>query len=218
MGISGEEEIEMTSPSATPSMDEMRAGFVAWQDRVGDWREGGWEAFQAAVAWATARERERCAKVCEKRAELRFEAHGYTEPDTNASYYVGEYRDLGDSLDEEDADCAAAIRSAEIACVGRANCDQWFILSAKHGLLSPFDEVESYDHTLYNAGSRRLWSINLRNQLQPFKHDHLIVLAGERYCGWADGFNVTRPMQGLGIGRQLQWLTTNTQAMQESLL
>lgn len=86
MGISGEEEIEMTSPSATPSMDEMRAGFVAWQDRVGDWREGGWEAFQAAVAWATARERERCAKVCEKRAELRFEAHGYTEPDTNASY------------------------------------------------------------------------------------------------------------------------------------
>jgi hypothetical protein len=72
----------------------------------------GFEAVaQAAYALGRAAGLEEAAKVCEKRAELRFEAHGYTEPDTNASYYVGEYKDLGDSLDEEDADCAAAIRA-----------------------------------------------------------------------------------------------------------
>jgi hypothetical protein len=73
--------------------------------------EDAWRAWQAAYALGLAAGLEEAAGVCEKRAELRFEAHGYTEPDINASYYIGEYKDLGDSLDEEDADCAAAIRA-----------------------------------------------------------------------------------------------------------
>ena len=63
---------------------------------------------------------EAAAKVCEKRAERRFEEHGYTEPDTNAGYYIGRWKDLGDSLDEEDADCARAIRALPLC----GKCDR----------------------------------------------------------------------------------------------
>ena len=62
-----------------------------------------------AVAAAVLRETERCARVCEKRAEDRFAAHGATEFDTNASHY-GRQEDTYAPLDEEDEDCAAAIR------------------------------------------------------------------------------------------------------------
>ena len=54
---------------------------------------------------------ERCAKVCERRAEERFAEHGTRDPDTNACYYGGRMEDVYSSLDEEDDDCAAAIRA-----------------------------------------------------------------------------------------------------------
>lgn len=54
-------------------------------------------------------ERERCAKVCRKRAEERFAEYGITESDTNASYYVGRRGDILAELDEEDDACAEAI-------------------------------------------------------------------------------------------------------------
>ena len=60
---------------------------------------------------AVAVERERCAKIAEKRAEDRFAENGTTEPDTNASYYSGRCAELYDSLDEEDWAIAAAIRA-----------------------------------------------------------------------------------------------------------
>lgn len=69
------------------------------------------EDAERALAEARANERERCARVCERRAEERFEEHGTTEPDTNASYYGGTRNDEYEALDEEDHDCAAAIRT-----------------------------------------------------------------------------------------------------------
>lgn len=55
---------------------------------------------------------ERCANVCEKVAERRFEEYGYTESDTGASYYhVKSTRDEYETRDEEDVDCAVAIRA-----------------------------------------------------------------------------------------------------------
>ncbi len=58
-----------------------------------------------------AEERERCAKVCETRAERRFDEYGYVEPDTNATYYNGVDADEYQTRDEEDEDCAKAIRA-----------------------------------------------------------------------------------------------------------
>src|SRR4051812_38638013 len=40
------------------------------------------------------------------------------------------------------------------------NCDRWFILSAKHGLLEPDSTIEPYDLRLSDCGAvdRRRWS------------------------------------------------------------
>lgn len=96
-------------------------------------------------------------------------------------------------------------------------CDSWFILSAKYGLLEPTAVVEPYEETL-NTKSReerdewaeRVW-VSLRQWLRP--DDQVSILAGERYRErlvpliTAHGCRVDVPMEGLGIGRQLQWLS-----------
>ncbi|MBS0211536.1 MAG: hypothetical protein JSS27_21550 [Planctomycetes bacterium] len=96
-------------------------------------------------------------------------------------------------------------------------CDSWFILSAKYGLLEPNEFIEPYEETL-NAKSAKerfqwaddVWS-SLRSRIHP--GDDIVVLAGERYRERlvplisAHGCRVDLPMQGLGIGRQLQWLS-----------
>lgn len=86
--------------------------------------------------------------------------------------------------------------------------DRWLILSARHGVVDPETIVEPYDETLSRmpAASRREWSANVARQLDGLRRDRLIVLAGDAYCGWTEGFDVDRPMRGLGIGRQLKFL------------
>lgn len=96
------------------------------------------------------------------------------------------------------------------------NCDAWFILSAKYGLVSPSEVIEPYEETL-NAKSRqerREWSERVWAQLKGrvALGDRVILLAGERYRGdlipllSSHGCEIAVPMEGLGIGRQLQWL------------
>lgn len=96
-------------------------------------------------------------------------------------------------------------------------CDSWFVLSAKYGLVESADVIEPYEETL-NAKSRRerdqwadrVWAV-LRQRLRP--DDRITILAGERYRESLVpliaeyGCHVDVPMQGLGIGRQLQWLS-----------
>lgn len=56
---------------------------------------------------------ERCARICERRHEKRFEDFGIREPDTNATYYSGSDADENDIRDDEDDSCAAAIRALQ---------------------------------------------------------------------------------------------------------
>jgi hypothetical protein len=96
-------------------------------------------------------------------------------------------------------------------------CDAWFILSAKYGLVEPTDVIIPYNETLNQKSktereewSDRVWSV-LRQRLGP--DDHVTILAGERYREKLvpllveHGCRVEVPMQGLSIGRQLQWLS-----------
>ena len=97
------------------------------------------------------------------------------------------------------------------------HCDAWFILSAKYGLVQPTDVIDPYEETL-NTKSRRerdewadaVWE-SLRQRLRP--GDQVTLLAGERYRERLVplieqyGCLVDVPMRGLGIGRQLQWLS-----------
>ena len=93
------------------------------------------------------------------------------------------------------------------------NGDQWLILSALHGVVRPDATIEPYDVTLNDMGAddRRQWSEKIAQQLDDYRGDRLTVLAGSAYCGWINDFhNVTRPMEGLGIGQQLAYLLSTT--------
>ena len=72
-------------------------------------------------------------------------------------------------------------------------CDKWRILSAKHGLLAPDEEIEPYDASLnprsdsyigdYQAGK---WAVQTSQSLRVFDsfqaiHARYVVLAGEDY-------------------------------------
>ncbi len=91
--------------------------------------------------------------------------------------------------------------------------DRWLVLSAKHGVVDPDAVIEPYDETLnyMSASERRAWAAKVAQQLSSCRNDKLTVLAGEAYCGWVEGFNVERPMQGLGIGQQLKYLLQHTE-------
>ena len=94
--------------------------------------------------------------------------------------------------------------------------DEWYILSAKYGLISPKTVTEPYNETLKRmpAAARRIWAkrvmSDLTQRLRP--SDGVMILAGQRYR--ADlldplrrmGCTVQIPMQGLRIGEQLAWL------------
>lgn len=54
---------------------------------------------------------EEAARACEKLAEERFNDHGIREPDTGACYYGGRVEEEYQTRDEEDDECAKAIRA-----------------------------------------------------------------------------------------------------------
>lgn len=92
----------------------------------------------------------------------------------------------------------------------------WFILSAKHGLVAPDRVIEPYDETLNDktVEQRREWSRKVSQELSLRCHPGttVVFLASEKYREFLLpvlkelGFNVEVPMEGLGIGEQLRWL------------
>ena len=96
-------------------------------------------------------------------------------------------------------------------------CDRWYVLSAKYGLVDPHRVIEPYEETLNTKSQleRRVWAQRVWADLRPLicAGDQVIMLAGERYREHllpelaSHGCVVEVPMTGLGIGRQLQWLT-----------
>jgi hypothetical protein len=91
----------------------------------------------------------------------------------------------------------------------------WYILSAEYGLVRPDEIIKPYDKTLLkmSAEERRSWGNRVICQLNARGHDgdvKIVVLAGQKYrepiSEWL-GQRAVVPMQGLGIGRQLAWLT-----------
>jgi cytoplasmic iron level regulating protein YaaA (DUF328/UPF0246 family) len=95
----------------------------------------------------------------------------------------------------------------------RRQVDAFYILSAKHGLLSPDAVIEPYDVTLnrLSAKERRAWARKVVQQLQrraDLRRDHFIILAGARYREHLLPHlsSVEMPLAGLTIGKQLQYL------------
>ncbi len=91
--------------------------------------------------------------------------------------------------------------------------DAIYILSAKYGLVTLDQELEPYDFTLNKQSTTtiRLWSDQVLKQLSEesdLEKDRFVILAGDRY--FRNLLPVLRhvelPLEGLGIGKRLQWL------------
>lgn len=113
-------ECAVTAAHSARFDDEILSFWVtAWSDRAkGIFEEGATQsallaiqATEARMADAVEAERERCARIVERRAEARFNEHGTREWDTNATYYQGDMAEIYEALDEEADEIAAAIRS-----------------------------------------------------------------------------------------------------------
>lgn len=92
----------------------------------------------------------------------------------------------------------------------------WFVLSAEHGLLLPSQVVSPYEKTLNTmpVAARKAWAEQVLAALEPHLAgvDQVVFLAGHRYREFLEAplrrrAQVEVPMAGLGIGKQLQWLT-----------
>lgn len=97
-------------------------------------------------------------------------------------------------------------------------CDEWWILSAEHGLVHPDDVLAPYDVTLKRMArvARRQWSTRvltaIDERVQPTPHAVFEVHAGVEYRDYglvvglrARGCVVEIPTEGMGIGRQLRF-------------
>jgi hypothetical protein len=101
-----------------------------------------------------------------------------------------------------------------------ANGDAWFILSARHLVVEPERILAPYEESLTkkSARRRRLWATLVSDLLllQFVKPgDTVVFLAGRLYRdGVQDrleeaGLRIEVPMEGLRIGEQLAWLSSN---------
>lgn len=94
---------------------------------------------------------------------------------------------------------------------------EWKILSAKYGLVEPNTVLSPYEQTLNSMpiAQRRQWAETVMRELRTVVSpgDTVVFLAGQRYREFLApalsdyGVNVEIPMEGLQIGRQLQWLS-----------
>jgi hypothetical protein len=93
---------------------------------------------------------------------------------------------------------------------------QWFILSAKHGLIQPDEVISRYEQTLNTMGiaERRDWARIDHGQMDKQMPNavRIAFLAGQRYREFLMDHLSNRaqtvdvPMAGLRIGEQLGWL------------
>ena len=94
----------------------------------------------------------------------------------------------------------------------------WYILSAKHGLVSPDRRIAPYDESLKHAPKTRRaeWGCSVIDRIHALARpsDFIFLLAGGTYSGailksLADsGYHVVQPLEGMSIGRRLRWLTS----------
>lgn len=95
--------------------------------------------------------------------------------------------------------------------------DGLYILSAKHGLLSPEQEIEPYEQTLNDMSTAEIkaWAKTVTIQMREvasLDNDRFTFLAGDKYRKHLLPHikHTAIPLQGLRIGEQLQRLKALT--------
>jgi hypothetical protein len=100
----------------------------------------------------------------------------------------------------------------------QARCDEWAVLSAKHGLLLPGKVIEPYDETLVGKPKaalqewgRRTWTA-ISTRWDPTKTT-FVFLGGQAYAAaLVDALHVERPLGRLKMGPRLSFLKNATRA------
>ncbi|MFQ5590883.1 MAG: DUF6884 domain-containing protein [Phycisphaerae bacterium] len=102
------------------------------------------------------------------------------------------------------------------------NADRWFILSAKHELVDPEQQLEPYEETFRNTrkARRREWAEHVYEQMRDADVLHegvsFLWLAGKDYREFlwqmleSEGFRQHDPLAGLVFGKRVQWLKRET--------
>jgi hypothetical protein len=96
------------------------------------------------------------------------------------------------------------------------NYDMYFILSAKHGMVYPSRVIEPYNETLIgkSAEEKKQWASDIAYTIMKNyrpETTEFYIHAGKDYRKYLlpmleeYGFKVYVPLQGLGIGQQLQF-------------
>jgi hypothetical protein len=103
----------------------------------------------------------------------------------------------------------------------RRHCDQWIILSAKHGLLAPEVVIAPYERTLKGMprADVRRWEDEVYQQM---RERGLLVLHAANTFVWLAGQDYQRdlrerlagfmqedPLEGLRFGPRMRWLDEN---------
>lgn len=88
-----------------------------------------------------------------------------------------------------------------------------YILSAKHGLLSPQKIISPYNETLNQKTEheKKIWAAKVYAQMQQagiHPDDEILFLCGENYCKYLRCIyqNSVEPLRGLPMGKRLKWL------------
>jgi len=102
------------------------------------------------------------------------------------------------------------------------NPNKIFILSAKYGLVGLDDEIESYDQTLNKMRSdeQKEWAKKVLEKLEKetdLEEDEFVILAGKNYRKFLVPYlkNYKAPLEGMGIGKQLQFLKNSNSKCKE---
>jgi len=101
--------------------------------------------------------------------------------------------------------------------IEKNNYDNWFILSAKYGLLKPTDIIEPYNITLNTMKKDEIirWSYDIFNILSKYNIKIMDFYCGEKYRRYLIPLLKNKyitcniPMESMGIGQQLRWLNKN---------
>lgn len=101
------------------------------------------------------------------------------------------------------------------AAYAEANSDRWYVLSAKYGVVSSEQVIAPYDAKLGTKSGPPIWDWargvagQLGLELLHDKDVELLVLAGEQYRTFLRfvHYPARVPMEGMGIGQQLGYLT-----------
>lgn len=107
--------------------------------------------------------------------------------------------------------------------------DTWRILSAKYGLLTPGEKIQPYDERIESKTKlgKNLWNLTVRNAVatsllkwvgdNEFERVKFVCLAGAEYLTFFDvdsdlrnGCVIEKPLEGMGIGQRLKFLTERT--------